>query len=520
MTRASWLTAFVMVVAISNTDSASAQVKTLIMPGEVIEGHAEFEAECETCHAAFERSRQRALCLDCHEDVASDIESEQGFHGRDRQASRRACFGCHTDHEGRDADIVPLDRSAFNHDVTDFPLIGKHAESQCDSCHEPDIKFRETPQDCYSCHIDDNVHEESMGTDCGDCHTPKAWLDVQFDHDTTGFALIGFHEQAECLGCHEDQTFQDTPTTCYSCHASNDAHDGKSGQECESCHSPTGWEDTSFNHARDTRFELDGSHAELSCGDCHSDDPFTDQLDMACASCHVEDDNHGGHLGTACETCHVSSGWEFVQFDHNTDTAHEIHGAHEELECVDCHIEPVFDVALQSGCNSCHAEDDPHAGTQGDECADCHNESSWPDDVFFDHGLTRFPLLGAHTDTECTACHESHVFRDASSACADCHHDDDPHNGRFTQDCASCHNPVDWLQWRFDHNRQTSFMLDGAHTDVACESCHRQSLAVQTTFGQRCGDCHRADDIHDGEFGFDCGRCHTADSFTDVRSIQ
>ena len=28
--------------------------------------------------------------------------------------------------------------------------------------------------------------------------------------------------------------------------------------------------------------------------------------------------------------------------------------------------------------------------------------------------------------------------------------EDDPHNGRFQDDCASCHNPVDWLQWQFD----------------------------------------------------------------------
>lgn len=520
MTRTLRLTGIVMVALTFLATNADAQVKTLIMPGDVIEGHAEHEADCDSCHEAFDRSKQRALCLDCHGDIASDIQSKQGFHGRDRQASRRGCFGCHTDHEGRDADIVQLDRMTFDHDRTDFALVGTHADAQCENCHEPDIKFRDTPQDCYSCHEDDNAHQDFLGTDCGDCHSPSGWLDVEFDHDVTGFQLIGFHQEAECLACHEDQTFQNTPTTCYSCHAGDDAHDGRSGQQCANCHSPAGWDDTSFNHARDTRFTLEDSHAELSCGDCHSEDPFDDQLDMACVSCHLEDDNHDKHLGGTCETCHVSSGWAFVQFDHNTDTGHEIHGAHEALECTECHTEPVYEVALQSGCNACHAEDDPHEGTQGTGCKDCHNESSWPDDVFFDHGLTQFPLLGSHTNTECTACHESHVFRDASTDCSDCHREDDPHAGRFSQNCASCHNPVDWLQWRFDHNRQTDFALNGAHTDVACESCHRQSLSVQTSIGQRCGDCHRADDIHDGEFGSDCGRCHTDESFLEVRSIQ
>ena len=520
MMRTGWLTGITMIALALVAPPVDAQVKTLIMPGEVIEGHAEFEADCDACHEAFDRSKQRALCLDCHEDISADIEMKLGFHGRDRQASRRACFGCHTDHEGRDADIVQLDRLSFDHGRTDFALIGHHAEAQCDSCHEPDLKFRDAPTDCYACHETDNVHGDTLGTECGDCHTPNDWLDVDFDHATTGWPLVGFHNDAVCLDCHEDDTFTNTPTTCYGCHAADDVHEGRSGQQCENCHSPSGWDDTSFNHARDTRFTLDGSHADLSCGDCHSDDPFADQLETACASCHIEDDNHDGLLGRTCNTCHTSSDWARAMFDHNVDTDHEIHGAHAALACTDCHKEPVYEVTLQSGCNACHAENDAHQGTQGTECADCHNESSWPDDVFFDHGLTHFPLLGSHAGLECSECHESHVFSDATADCAGCHATDDPHDDRFSEDCASCHNPVNWAQWRFDHDRQTQFALDGAHTAVACESCHRQPLEVQLTLGNRCGDCHRADDIHDGEFGFDCGRCHSADSFIEVRSIQ
>jgi hypothetical protein len=79
---------------------------------------------------------------------------------------------------------------------------------------------------------------------------------------------------------------------------------------------------------------------------------------------------------------------------------------------------------------------------------------------------------------------------------------------------------VDWLQWQFDHNSQTDFPLEGAHVNVACETCHRQPLSAQVKLGSQCGDCHRTDDVHDGEFGPDCGRCHSAESFRDVRSIQ
>lgn len=499
---------------------AGAQVKTLIMPGEVIAGHAELETDCSLCHEAFDRSKQRALCLDCHEDVAFDVNSVVGFHGLFEDAQQNECAGCHTDHEGREADIVQLDERLFDHDFTNFALLGKHTSTDCDSCHEPESKFRDADAGCYGCHEADNVHHETMGTKCGDCHTPTGWLDVDFDHDATDYPLIGVHLQTSCLDCHEDQTFEYTPTTCFDCHAEDDAHNGKSGQNCQNCHSPTGWDDTSFDHARDTRFSLDGRHGELACNDCHSEDPFSDQLDTTCGSCHLEDDNHDGHFGDDCETCHVTDDWTLVTFDHNVDTDHEIHGAHETLECEACHTEPVFDAELLSGCNSCHEDDDPHLGTQGMQCQDCHNESAWPDDVFFDHDLTQFPLLGLHAEQECDSCHETQVFQDASDSCVDCHREDDPHHGRFEGDCASCHNPVGWDEWRFDHDLQTDFPLSGAHTRVGCESCHRQDLKSMARLGARCGDCHKADDVHDGEFGADCGRCHSAENFRDVRAIQ
>jgi len=140
--------------------------------------------------------------------------------------------------------------------------------------------------------------------------------------------------------------------------------------------------------------------------------------------------------------------------------------------------------------------------------------------VFFDHDLTRFPLLGLHAEEECEACHETHVFRDAPAPCIDCHLEADTHEGRFNEDCASCHNPVDWNEWLFDHDTQTTLALSGAHLEVLCDDCHRRPLTAMSKLNGRCGDCHRSDDVHDGEFGYDCGRCHSADSFSDVEAIQ
>jgi len=510
----------VMVLTLTLSTAARAQIETLIMPGKVSDAHAEYEEECSSCHLRFERGKQRALCLDCHDEIDEDIEGQMGFHGKDRRAGRAACASCHTEHEGRDADIVGLDARSFDHALTDFLLLGKHEQAACNDCHEPDRRHRDTPHDCLSCHEADNPHGQTLGTECGDCHTPNDWLEVDFDHDATGYPLIGKHQGPACLDCHADNTFTNTPTTCFDCHADDDAHEGRSGNECGNCHSPLGWNDTRFDHNRDTQFMLDGKHAEQSCDACHSPDPFADQLSTGCVSCHLEDDNHEGLLGEQCESCHATSAWTDVRFDHAIDTGHALNGAHADIECSACHVEPAFEVAPATDCHACHAEDDAHDGTMGTSCDDCHNESSWEEDVLFDHGLTRFPLLGKHEETECSECHESHSFRDAPERCVDCHRDNDAHDGRFGASCGLCHNPVEWQQWVFDHDRQTAFALEGAHRNAACESCHRRPLADQARLGHYCADCHRPDDIHDGEFGPDCARCHTADSFRDVRAIR
>ncbi|MDH3748550.1 MAG: cytochrome C [Gammaproteobacteria bacterium] len=512
--------ALIMYVGILTSATAQAQIETLVMPGKVIEGHAEVETECSSCHLAFDKTKQRALCLDCHEDVASDIDGNIGFHGLSKDASEVRCASCHTDHEGREADIVQLNINTFDHDLTDFPLEGGHTETECSECHSDDEKYRDAPSNCFACHEPDNVHEDTMGEACEDCHTPKSWDDVEFDHDTTDFSLIGKHLEASCLDCHEDQTFQELPMDCFNCHEDDDAHDGKSGEECENCHNPTDWHDTSFDHDRDTEFALLGRHSELACDDCHSDDPFSDEMQTNCVSCHLEDDNHDGHFGDSCETCHTSEEWPAIAFDHDIDTDHPLIGAHESVECTACHIEPIFEIELLGNCNDCHEDDDPHEGTQGAQCQDCHDEASWEDKVFFDHDLTNFPLLGKHADEECESCHDSHRFTDAPLDCKSCHREDDPHRGNFHDRCDACHNPVDWESWIFDHDAQTEFPLDGAHVDVTCEGCHRSSLDKIKSIDGSCRNCHRADDVHDGEFGSDCGRCHTADSFREVRSLQ
>ena len=170
--------------------------ESLIMPGPVIEGHADLEDECTSCHTPFSGEEQNELCLDCHEDVASDLALLRGFHGTHPTVAMTDCSQCHSEHLGRDADVTGLVPESFDHGLTDFALIGAHAIQACDTCHKPDTRHREASSLCIDCHETDDTHNGGLGAECEQCHEPTNWASTQFDHEAqTEYALIGAHDQ-------------------------------------------------------------------------------------------------------------------------------------------------------------------------------------------------------------------------------------------------------------------------------------------------------------------------------------
>ncbi len=103
--------------------------------------------------------------------------------------TKQDCATCHTEHKGRDANIVVLDESKFNHVQTDFALKGGHANEKvvCKDCHKPKVKFRDAPNSCVSCHKKDDKHKNSLGDKCADCHVEKSWKEITFDHSKSDF---------------------------------------------------------------------------------------------------------------------------------------------------------------------------------------------------------------------------------------------------------------------------------------------------------------------------------------------
>lgn len=502
------------------SDAQSVNLESLVMPGPVIAGHAKYETECKTCHAPFDKLAQRGLCLDCHDKVAADIRGQQGFHGRFAPSRTGQCAGCHTDHEGRNADITRLDAQTFDHALTDFRLVGAHLRAACNACHEPGRKHREAPASCSGCHAGDDPHRKALGEDCAGCHNETSWKEARFDHEKTAkYPLTGAHAGVDCLVCHPAERYKDTPTDCVACHRIDDVHQGSRGGACQDCHDTKSWKKSSFDHARETGFGLTGGHADLRCESCHAGGDFRRKLQGECIACHRSDDVHGGRNGIACEDCHAVKRWADSRFDH-AKTKFPLLGAHQELNCVACHKGALREAKLDTACNACHAGDDVHSGALGTDCKQCHGDVRWTERVAFDHDLTRFPLVGLHATAACESCHGDQRYRDTPSRCVDCHENDDAHRGALGAECAECHNPNDWRIWTFDHGKQTDFALDGAHEGIECVGCHVRPLARDSRMPKQCVDCHRSDDVHSGQFGRDCGRCHTTSSFTGAGRAQ
>ena len=161
------------------------RMEGLVMPGEVIKKHARVEKQCDKCHEAFDRTKQNKQCMECHKEIAKDIKQQRGYHGKIIGVSERECRTCHTDHKGRDADIVQLDLELFDHDKTEFKLAGAHKSTECKDCHKKVGVYRQPEKICIDCHEKDDPHKERMGKKCENCHIEGAWLPARFDHSKT-----------------------------------------------------------------------------------------------------------------------------------------------------------------------------------------------------------------------------------------------------------------------------------------------------------------------------------------------
>ena len=505
------------------------------------------------------------------------------------------------------------DPGQFDHGLVGFAMAGKHLELECSQCHtnaEVEVlaagqfRYGGLVQDCASCHED--VHAGQMAVACADCHGQAAWDELfSLGHDRV-LPLAGGHADLSCRECHAEGDFhaleivggagaRPTARACLDCHESPhaDPFAGSAAEvlaqplpaSCGGCHLA---EHETF---RDERIPLDaplhaGSgfalvepHAEVTCDECH--DPLLEtfaerypgRTGQACSVCHA--DPHEGQFATGpfsegeCTVCHAPHEWEPPAFgvaEHGR-TELALTGAHVETDCHDCHMlsgesARVFR-GMSSDCDACHL--DAHRGffdplteelarAEHGTCASCHSTTTFAElpQTGFDHlGFTEFPILGAHAQEDCEACHvpepEPDVYGRSFGfvedrfgeveGCETCHVD--VHRGAFDGQemprhaddrtgCARCHVEVSFrvFEGGFDHLLWTGFALESSHAEFGCTECHLPKdepdefgLTWGAAAGRACSDCHA--DPHGGQFldagrQNDCSRCHDETTFADL----
>jgi len=414
---------------------------------------------------------------------------------------------------------------------------------------------------------------------CDACHTVESWLPVRFevaDHDRLEYLLEGAHRAVACALCHpkDPRLEQRVPAAirrdlgrsgrpvkvslalldipragdCRTCH--RDPHAGQfearlAKDGCGACHAVESFRKPRFDHAKDSRYPLEGKHAQAACAACHRPDAAGvvryRPLAMACAACHA--DPHTAQFavkgqGNDCARCHVAAGWKELKFRHAEPfTRFALDGKHAKVACEKCHPAvkvAAFDVRryrpVTTTCEGCHA--DFHkgafraAGQETTLCAQCHGAASWATSTFA-HEKTRFPLEGAHRSASCQGCHPDPTFKaPVARACAACHAD--VHQGRLGARCERCHAPTAWAATTFDADahRRSAFPLTGRHAVTSCESCHGDRRDRGFTRPTRaCVACHGEDlaraqagaaavDHDAAGFPETCQSCHSAWRFS------
>ncbi len=417
------------------------------------------DVACEKCHgpkpgesaaAPKYKGLAFAACQNCHNDPHRGAFQEAKFSG--------TCQSCHTTAGWK----TISNSSGFNHESTQFPLRGKHAEVACDRCHKGN-DFRQPVKHalCGDCHED--VHRGQFegragGSNCAACHNEISFKPSLFTremHQKSAFRLEGKHVTLECSKCHQpagkDAEYKLNKSTCVQCHADPHGEEfaaAPHANRCEDCHTQDTFHPTTFGPARhaQTKFALTAAHAVVLCTDCHKPLP--------------------GATSAAARQYHYAS----------------------------------------QSCTACHA--DPHRTTLN--CETCHSLRQWKELRSFDHAATKFPLEAAHQSVACAECHRpkssgaagtkvSVDFSHTPQQCFECH--EDVHGGQFMspgkeKDCSTCHTITKWASGTFDHGK-TAFALDGAHSQVACSQCHTQQREVEGKTIRlyhgtpaSCSDCH------------------------------
>lgn len=155
---------------------------------------------CNTCHPKDLQTFETQTCSDCHnqQDTAFMTDHQTQF--------SYVCVVCH---DGVDR-LSNFDHANF------FPLEGTHSSAQCADCHAHKV-FRGTPEACWQCHKEPDIHAGVFGVKCYYCHTADAWSPASLQQHIfpLNHGLEDQNMQLQCDACH-GANYVDY--SCYNCH--------------------------------------------------------------------------------------------------------------------------------------------------------------------------------------------------------------------------------------------------------------------------------------------------------------
>jgi hypothetical protein len=237
-------------------------------------------------------------------------------------------------------------------------------------------------------------------------------------------------------------------------------------------------------------------------------------------------ENPHGSIDVACDRCHTAEGWRQLRrpllFDHTRETGFPLVLGHKGVSCTGCHRSLQF-AQVASACADCH--EDPHRRELGFDCERCHTTAGWHNRsrIVDAHAGSLFPMTGAHTTVECTACHAQapERFFGAPSQCIACHEADFksavPSHAGFPTQCETCHSTASFEGAFFPNHDALFPIFSGPHRGVwdSCTDCHTSTnnFAAFSCLGCHEHDRDEMDDEHDDVGGYQyasqaCLSCH------------
>ena len=213
--------------------------------------HAALDMGCDTCHTTHKTGElgktefdfhltkaTPALCLDCHDPKAADLQKAH----QNQPFDKADCLTCHDPHQS----AAPKLMAKFLHPP--------FADKQCDVCHAPakDGKVVLTQTDakslCVTCHDDKaklidtaKVQHPGAAGDCTDCHSPHASRQPGLPKTNAVDICLGCHSDIADLGkksVHHQPAFEQGCATCHQPHGGDNDHllRAKGNALCLECH--------------------------------------------------------------------------------------------------------------------------------------------------------------------------------------------------------------------------------------------------------------------------------------------